>query len=92
MSARARRPNPEVVAKHLDTATVLVHVGTDQIFKLNKTAGRVWQLLEAGSEVEQIERQLTREFKVRPARIRDELTATLAAFEEEELIATVPEA
>src|SRR5215510_5014894 len=55
---RDPRPNPDVIAKRLDDAAVLVHLGTNRIFELNGTGMRVWELLGQGLGVDGIVRRL----------------------------------
>src|SRR6516165_4526158 len=57
-------PNPDVVAKRLDEELVIIHLGTDQIYSLNSSAARFWELLESGLEVLEAKKQLVEEFAV----------------------------
>ena len=40
--------HPDVMARPIDDAFVLVHLKTDQIFELNGTGGRIWTLITEG--------------------------------------------
>jgi Coenzyme PQQ synthesis protein D (PqqD) len=84
---RLPRPIPEVVYRELEGQIVLVHLGTNRIYALNQTGARFWELLAAGNERPEIERQLRDEFKVQPARLREEIDSMLAALAEEGLVA-----
>ncbi len=58
------RPNPEVIAKRLDRSSVLVYLATNQIFELNETGTRVWELLSQGLDIDTIAAHLVDEFEV----------------------------
>lgn len=77
----APRPNPEVIAKRLDHASVLVHLATNQIFELNETGTRVWELLGHGLDVDTIVRHLIDEFEVEEVRAADEVKNLLVQLE-----------
>lgn len=44
------RHHPRVVAQRLGTELVLVHLQTNQIYELNRTAARLWELLADGAD------------------------------------------
>jgi hypothetical protein len=69
----ALRPNPDVIAKQLDNATILVHIPTNRIFELNETGSRVWELLGQGRDAHSIVRHLVDEFDVEDERAADEV-------------------
>ena len=50
------RHSEHVVSSRLGDAGVLVHLRTNQIFELNATGVRIWELIGEGSSVEEIER------------------------------------
>ena len=83
---RALRPNPDVVAKRLDSAMVLVHVATNRILELNETGARVWELLSQGATVDQIVRQLVDEFDVEEPRAFDQVKSLINQLESEALL------
>ena len=58
------QPNPDVLAKRLGEATVLVHLATNSIFELNETGTRVWELVCQGVDPDLIVRALAEEFDV----------------------------
>lgn len=67
----------EVVARRVDDDIVLVHLGTDQVFSLNDTAARCWELLSEGSSPEAVVVQIEREYDVDAATVRAELSGLL---------------
>jgi hypothetical protein len=50
----------------MDRTSVLVHVPSGQIFELNETGTRIWELLAGGSGPGTIPDQLVTEFAVTP--------------------------
>ena len=67
------RPHPDVVSRRLDDEVVLVQLSTSQIYSLNDTAGRAWELLSAGHDRNELERTLLDEFDVSADELRREL-------------------
>ncbi len=58
------RPVPGVSARRLNTTGVLVHLRTNNIFELNDTGMRVWELLASHTTVDAIPGILAEEFDV----------------------------
>ena len=54
----------EVVFRQLGEETVLVHLGTSEIYRLNETGARIWELLSSGAEVASIEETLVADYDV----------------------------
>jgi Coenzyme PQQ synthesis protein D (PqqD) len=81
------RPNPEVIAKRLDQATVLVDISTSRIFELNETGTRVWELLGQGLNVEHIIQHLILEFEVADSQAAEEVKNLLSQLRNEGLVA-----
>jgi hypothetical protein len=81
------RPNPEVIAKRLDQATVLVDISTSRIFELNETGTRIWELLGQGLDVERIVEHLVSEFEVADSQAAEEATKLLSQLQNEGLVA-----
>jgi hypothetical protein len=51
------RPHPDVLARKVGEELVLVHMGRNDIFALNPTGARLWELLSEGrSRSEAVER------------------------------------
>jgi hypothetical protein len=86
MSVRTVRVDPQVVFRRLGDQMVLVHLGTNQIFELNETAARLWELLTPDGDVAAVESRLVEEFEVDPAQLRSEIDETLALLKSERLI------
>ena len=82
------RPNPDVIAKRLDQATVLVEISTSRIFELNETGTRIWDLLGQGLNVEQIVQHLVLEFEVENSQAAEEVRTLLSQLRDQGLVAT----
>jgi hypothetical protein len=71
------RPNPDVISKRLDQATILVHFPTNRIFELNETGTRVWELLGQSCDIASIVRFLVDEFDIGEVRAAEEVKTLL---------------
>ena len=74
------RASPDAVATRVGDEIVLVHMKTDQIYSLNRTAARVWDLLCADCDRAEIERRMLDEFEVPSAELAgaiDDLVSSL---------------
>jgi hypothetical protein len=81
----ALRPNPDVIAKRLDEATVLVHIPTNRIFELNETGSRIWELLGQGLDTNRIVQKLVDEFDVEDVQAADQVNDLLVQLQNEGL-------
>jgi len=77
------RPSPDVVARRLDRAGVLVHLPTNRIFELNETGMRVWEMLSDGESLANMVDRLVNEFDVDSARASREVNELLVRFRAE---------
>lgn len=62
-------PREDVVARALGELLVIVNLRTNQIYELNRTGSRIWQLRTGGASVEDTVSTLAREFAVDRATI-----------------------
>lgn len=69
-------PHPDVVARQVGDDVVLVHLDTSQIFALNATGARFWELLNDGKSRVEIEEVIESEYDVS----RDEVKASIDAL------------
>ena len=76
-SASVLCPSVDVIAKRLDQASVLVHIQTSQIFELNATGTKVWEMLGEGLAVDRIVQHLVEEFEVGQSQAAEEVNALL---------------
>lgn len=70
--------NPDVVFKRLEDRMVLVHLTTNQIFELNSTGARVWELLQDGITGDALFDRLNAEFEVDSETVRREVETLLS--------------
>src|SRR3954468_18362350 len=65
------RKNDDVIVRRMGETAVLVHLSTNQIYELNETGTRIWELLEQGDSSTKITDQLCAEFMVSPLEARE---------------------
>ncbi len=81
------RANPDALATRVGDEIVLVHAGTDQIYVLNRTGARVWELMCAECDRAEIEQRLMQEFEVTAAEVTGQVQDLLASLAKGRLIA-----
>jgi len=79
-------PDPNVLARRVGDEIVLVHLESNRVFELNRTAAFLWDVLAAGSTRAGLEEQLAREFDVERDELAREIDALLGQFAAERLI------
>jgi hypothetical protein len=79
------RVSPNVLMRKVDDEFVLVHMGRNQIFTLNRTAARLWELMNEGQTRGAAIEQLTREFDVDVETARLEAEKLLRLLVDEDL-------
>ncbi len=67
------RPSTEVLTQQVEDATVVVHLGTNQIYELNGTAARLWDLLSQGCAPAEAAERLGKEYDVDKVRLAGEV-------------------
>ncbi len=80
------RLKPDVVFRRLDEGGVLVDLATNQIFELNNTATRVWEMLNEPEPSRTVAERLTDEFDVDPDAAASQVEALLHDLESEGLL------
>ena len=76
------RPSAQVISRQLGCGAVLIHLETNQIYELNATGRRIWELLQGGVKKDDICKQVRQEFDVdrtHAAKDIDNLLSTLSA-------------
>jgi len=58
------QPSSDVVYRRLGDTAVLVHLGTSEIFELNDTGARIWELIGQEEPLDRIIAILLEEFDV----------------------------
>ena len=82
------RPDPSVLAKRVDDEIVLVHLETNRIYELNRTAAFLWDALAPGLTQAELEERLALEFDVERDELAREIDELLGQFTSERLIRT----
>jgi len=80
------RLKPDVVFRRLDDGGVLVDLSTNQIFELNHTAARTWELLAGRETLPGIADQLAAEFDVDANTAAEQVDNLLHDLESEGLL------
>lgn len=80
------RASPDIVDRRIDDEVVLVHLTTNRIYVLNRTAARLWDLLCAGHERAEILRLMLQEFDVTEAHLTNEIEDLLISMTRDQLI------
>ena len=86
MAEQSYQPNPDVVAQRVQDEVVLVNLRTNEIYTLNRTAARAWELIAEGRDRSGVEAGLADEFSVDEAQVGGELDGLLEELVEKELI------
>lgn len=79
-------PNEHVMFRRLGDRMILIHLQTNDIFDLNETSARLWELLVEHRDDELAQSQLAREFEVDAIELQRETRATLTTFAGHDLI------
>ncbi len=80
------RPSQHVVSSRLGDAGVLVHLKTNQIFELNITGVRIWELIGEGLDLDEVVGVLGAEFDGDIEQVRREVTDLVSALRREGLL------
>jgi Coenzyme PQQ synthesis protein D (PqqD) len=86
LSERLPTVNPDVVAQRVGEDVVLVHLKTNQIYALNETGARFWELLVEGRSRDKIERALREEFDVAPEPLRRDIDALITDLARQDIV------
>ena len=80
------RADSDVVAQRLGDEVVVVHLRTNQIFILNRTGARFWELIESGSDLDSVREKMLAEFEVEESQLMKELEDFVEHLARAELI------
>jgi hypothetical protein len=75
-----------VICRQLGDTAVLVHLGTNEIFELNRTGYRIWQLLTEGKDRAAIQLVLAQEFTVSGEQLEREIGDLLSQLSDRQLV------
>ena len=74
-----------VVWRRVEDSIVLVHLGTNRTYELNRTGGRLWELLEGGSTYGAALATLRSEFDVGDGQLQSEARELITLLFDEQL-------
>jgi hypothetical protein len=80
------RLNPDVAFRRVGDELVLVNLRTNEIFALNPTAARLWELLSGGRDRASAEVVLLEEFEISQEQLRTEVDSFLSILKHEGLL------
>ena len=78
-------PHPDVLVRRVGEESVLVHMGRNEIFALNPTGTRLWELLSEGCSRSEAVDRLSTEFDASEETIDHEADRFLALLQREGL-------
>jgi len=87
-TGKVLRPDQNVVAERVHDELVIVHLGTNRIYALNRTAGRAWELFAEGIDRAEIRERLLTEFAVEGSEFDAEIEAFFSSLASEGLART----
>ena len=91
MTAQRYAPVKKLAARVIDGRVVMLTVADSKLHRLNESATRVWQGVEAGRSPEEIAAGLAAEFAVAPEEARADVAALLAELERRGIVERLPE-
>ncbi len=77
---------PTLSLQHIDGELVILDKENDKIHQLNEVAHFIWQQLEAGSDFEEVLKQLITEYDIDEQVAKTDLTNIIRQFEDLKLI------
>ena len=72
------KPSSDALTAHLEGEAVLLHIGTKQYFRLNRTGAHIWKALESGMAPDAIAASLVAAFEVSDDDAREAVRSLLA--------------
>lgn len=79
-------PRSDILEQTLHEEIVLVNLRTNQIYALNETGARLWQLLREGGSRQQIEKALLAEFAITAEELTVEIDQLIAELIQRDLV------
>jgi hypothetical protein len=80
------RVNPAVTSQRIGDDAVLIDLRTNEIYEMNRTASRMWQLLGDGLDVDQIGSRLEAEFDIEIEELQRQIDSFLATLLDAKLV------
>jgi hypothetical protein len=86
MGNKNLRPSDDVISRQVGDERVLVHLQSNEMYSLNATGARAWELLSDGQDEEAIAATLSDEYDIDRGEAQRELDTLLADFERHHLV------
>lgn len=86
MGNKNLRPSNDVISRQVGDERVLVHLQSNEMYSLNATGARAWELLSDGHDEEVIAATLSDEYDIDRGAAQRELDTLLADFERHHLV------
>ena len=83
---RRLRVNPAITSQRFGDDAVLIDLRTNEVYEINRTAARMWQLLRDGVDVDDIEGRLASEFEIEPEELRRQMESFLVILLDAKLV------
>ncbi len=83
------KPHPDVVVQEVQDELVLLHLGTEQYFGLEKVGMLIWGLLGQGLQRDAILDHLAQEYSVPRPQLADDLDDLLQSLQQRGLLQQV---
>jgi hypothetical protein len=80
------RPHPDVVARRVVDEVVLVQLRRNEIYALNRTGARLWELLSGGTTSREAIERMLGEFDVSRAQLESEVESIVLRLLDEGLL------
>ncbi len=85
-AAGSFRPAPDVISRQMGGGAVLIHLGSNRIYETNATGARIWELLAAGCQRDEVVRRLLEEYDVDETTLAAELEEIIGVLSAEGLL------
>ena len=82
--------NPSIAFQRLGDELVVVNLESDTIYTLNETAAIVWEMLQNGSDVDDIRARLSTDYDVAHETVHQELMQALTKLRDFGLLISQP--
>lgn len=86
MGNKNLRPSNDVISRQVGDERVLVHLQSNEMYSLNATGARAWELLSDGQDEDAIAATLSDEYDIDRGAAQRELDTLLADFERHHLV------
>jgi len=80
------RPSEDVISRRVGDESVLVHLQSNDMYSLNATGSRAWELLSEGHDPETIETTLADEYGIDRAEAHRELETLIDELKRHHLV------